>query len=515
VTQTDALDHAGAMVPDLIAAPMLRFPRKPAVIWQDRTITYAELSDRASRLAAVLRTRKIGDGRRVALLAMNDLEYPEIRIGVQRAGAILVPLNYRLSASELASIVEDADVDLLILGRDLEGLAGGLPAPAVLQLGADPSNAASYDAALAAADPLPVPIGYDPERICHISYTSGTTARPKGVMLSNRSIHAGTMAMGHELGPTPHSVFLVCAPLFHVGSQVPFSCMYLGATLVLMPKFEVGEFIETLERTSATHCQLVPTMIQMVLDAWGDRRQRSLRRILYGAAPMPPSLLARAIDAWGCEFVNGFGSTESMGISFLTPDEHDPERAPELLATVGRSSTLSRSRIVDAFDVDVPVGEVGEVLAAGPALMSGYWRNPEATAEALRNGWMHTGDLAFRDADGYLHLVDRRHDKIVTGGENVFPSEIEDVLLRHPAIAEVAVIGVPDATWGEAVAAVVVCRPGAVTSHDEVIAHCRASLAGYKVPKQLRFDASPLPRTATGKLLRRELRAGWTVPEAR
>jgi acyl-CoA synthetase (AMP-forming)/AMP-acid ligase II len=147
--------------------------------------------------------------------------------------------------------------------------------------------------------------------------------------------------------------------------------------------------------------------------------------------------------------------------------------------------------------------------------MSGYWRNPEATTEALRNGWMHTGDLAFRDADGYLHLVDRRHDKIVTGGENVFPSEIEDVLLRHPAIAEAAVIGVPDATWGEAVAAVLVTRPGTATSRDEVIAHCRASLAGYKVPKQLRFDVSPLPRTATGKLLRRELRAAWTVPEAR
>jgi long-chain acyl-CoA synthetase len=203
--------------------------------------------------------------------------------------------------------------------------------------------------------------------------------------------------------------------------------------------------------------------------------------------------LRRAIDTWGCEFVNGYGSTEAMGISFLTPSEHDPEHAPELLATVGRSSTLSRSRVVDADDQEVAQGEIGEVVAAGPALMSGYWGNPEATAEALRGGWMHTGDLAFRDADGYLHLVDRRNDKIVTGGENVFPSEVEDVILAHPAVAEAAVVGVS----------------GGVTSAEDIIAHCRRSLAGYKVPKQVRFEARPLPRTATGKLLRREIRAAW------
>jgi long-chain acyl-CoA synthetase len=430
---------------------------------------------------------------------MNDLEYLEIRIGVQRAGAILVPLNYRLSAAELEAMLADADVDLLIVGRGLEALT----APWVLGLGDG-----SYAAAIAGAPAQPLPVGFEPEAICQIAYTSGTTARPKGVMLSNRSVHAGTVAMGHELGSTSDAIFLVCAPLFHVGSEVPFSCTMLGATLVQVPKFDVGAVLEALDRTQATHCQMVPTMIRMVLDAWGEREGSSLRRILYGAAPMPPTLLAEALEVLGCEFVNGYGSTEAMGISFLTPAEHDPR----LLASVGRSSMLSRAIVADEDGNELPAGEVGEVLARGPALMSGYWRNPEATAEALRGGWMHTGDLAYRDADGYLYLVDRRNDKIVTGGENVFPSEVEQVLVQHPGVAEAAVVGVPHPLWGEAVAAVVVARDGNAPDPDALLAHCRASLAGYKVPKLLRVSAEPLPRTATGKLLRRELRRTWEDP---
>jgi long-chain acyl-CoA synthetase len=504
------LNGTGALVPDLIASATLRYPGKAAVIAGDATFTFAEVSERASRLAAVLQARGIGPGRRVGLLAMNDPEYLEIRVGVQRAAAILVPLNYRLAESEVAAILADADVDLLIAGRGLEELAAGTGVPAILHLGAAIGDGPwSYAAALAGVEPRPVPPGgYDPEAICHISYTSGTTARPKGVMLSNRAIHAGTMAMGDELGARSSAVFLACTPMFHVGSQVGFSCTRLGGTLVLLRRFVAEEFIAAVERHGATHCQMVPTMIRMVLEAQGDRRVRSLERVLYGAAPMPPALLRQAIETWGCEFVNGYGSTESMGISFLTPAEHDLDR-PHLLASVGRSSLLATSRVADDDGAEVPQGTVGEVLARSAALMSGYWRNPEATAAALRDGWMHTGDLAYRDEDGYLYLVDRRDDKIVTGGENVFPSEVENVLLAHSAIQEAAVVGVSDSTWGEAVAAVIVLEDGAVVSEAELLTHCRASLAGYKVPKHVRFDTEPLPRTATGKLLRRELRVGW------
>jgi acyl-CoA synthetase (AMP-forming)/AMP-acid ligase II len=501
------LDLSGSLVPDLIACATDRFPDKVAVRYGDRSLTYAELSDRASRFAGLLHARGITGGRRVGLLAMNDLEYVEIRVGAQRAGAILVPVNYRLAELELSAILEDADVDLLIVGRDLQELAARMPVPAVLRLGAPRSEGQeSYDAALDGAVALPVPPGYAPEDICPISYTSGTTARPKGVMLSNRSIHAGTMAMGHELGPTPQSVFLVCTPLFHVGSEVAYSCTFLGGTLVLLPKFEVDLFIDALDRAKVTHCQMVPTMMQMVLEQWQDRPAGSLTRILYGAAPMPPELLRQAIDTWGCEFVNGYGSTESMGISFLAPWEH----TPDLLASVGRSSSLTVSRLVDDDDQDVGTGVLGEVLGKGPALTSGYWRNPEETAAALRGGWMHTGDMAYRDDQGYLYLVDRRNDKIVTGGENVFPSEVENVIASHPAIAEAAVIGITDPVWGEAVSAVMVVRDGMTVTEADVIAHCRARLAGYKVPKQMRFAPAALPRTPTGKLLRRELRRTWS-----
>jgi acyl-CoA synthetase (AMP-forming)/AMP-acid ligase II len=502
------LDLAGSLVPDLIACPAARYPARIAVDDGVRPLTFAEVSDRASRFAAALRRRGIQEGRRVALLAMNDREYLEIRVGAQRAGAILVPLNYRLSEPELAVILEDADVDLLIAGRELEDVASRMPVPAILALG----DGEAYEAALAAAPPFPPPAGFPPEAICHISYTSGTTARPKGVMLSNRAIHGGTMAMGHELGSTPETVFLVCTPLFHVGSQVGFSSSYLGGTLVQVPKFEVGTVLEALERRGVTHCQMVPTMVQMILECWPGAGAPSMRRILYGAAPMPPDLLRAAMDAWGCEFVNGYGSTESMGISFLTPSEHDPEGAPELLASVGRSSTIARSRIVDDGGHDVATGEVGEVIAAGPTLMSGYWRDPEATRRSLRSGWMHTGDLGKRDEDGYLYLVDRRDDKIVTGGENVFPSEVEHVIGAHDHVAEVAVIGRPDAVWGEAVTAVVVARAGTAPDADEIIAHCRSTLAGYKVPKEVRFRDDPLPRTATGKLQRRKLRDARPSP---
>jgi acyl-CoA synthetase (AMP-forming)/AMP-acid ligase II len=510
LTQPTAVHLAGSMVPDLIGHATRRFPDKTAVDLDGVTLTFGEVSDRASRLAAFLHGRGITQGRRVALLAYNELEFLEIRVGAQRAGTILVPLNYRLAEAELAMMLEDCEPDLLIVGPEFEEMARRLPVPALLRIGAAASEGReSYEAAIASVQPMPLVWGFPPEHICHISYTSGTTGRPKGVMLSHRAVHAGTVAMGHELGSHPYATFLAVTPLFHIGSQVGLSCTYLGGTLVQSKRFEVGSFIETLERVRPTHCQLVPSMLQMVLDQWGDRPPSSLQRVLYGAAPMPPSLLRQAVNAWGCEFVNGYGSTESTGISALAPHEHDPDRLPHLLGSVGRSFALSISRLVDENDSDVPAGEIGEVIARSAAMMSGYWNSPAATEEALRGNFMHTGDLAYRDADGYLYLVDRRNDKIVTGGENVYPSEVENALSSHPAVREAGVIGVPDRTWGEAVAAVVVLREDASATPEQLVQHCRSQLTGYKVPKQVRVEAGDLPRTPTGKLLRRELRRTW------
>jgi acyl-CoA synthetase (AMP-forming)/AMP-acid ligase II len=510
VSASPTTHPAGSMVPDLIGHATRRFPEKTAVDLDGRTLTFAQVSDRASRFAGVLAARGITAGRRVATLMLNELEWLEVRVGAQRAGAIQVPLNYRLTESELTMMLEDAEPDLLVLGPEFADMAARLPVPAVIRIGAARSEGPeSYDAAIESAQPLPPVSGLEPEAIAHISYTSGTTGRPKGVMLSNRALHAGMVGMGHELGSHPYTTFLAVTPLFHIGSQVGLSCTYLGGTLVQTKRFDPAEFVRVLQRTGATHTQLVPTMLRMVLDVGGAGSAATLQRILYGAAPMPPSLLREALDTWGCEFVNGYGSTESTGISALAPHEHDPERLPHLLGSVGRSFALSVPRVVDEDDNDVARGEIGEVLARSAAMMSGYWRDPTASAEALRGGFMHTGDLAYRDEDGFLYLVDRRNDKIVTGGENVYPSEVEHVLSSHPAVHEAGVIGTPDRTWGEAVSAMVVLREEADATPEELWSYCRAALARYKVPKTIRIVPGELPRTPTGKLLRRELRRTW------
>jgi long-chain acyl-CoA synthetase len=321
-------------------------------------------------------------------------------------------------------------------------------------------------------------------------------------MLSNRAVHASTIAMGHEIAARSGMVFLASGPLFHVGSHVALASTFLGGTVVQLPRFDVGAWLDAYDRMAPTHAHLVPTMLQMLLDAWDDARRPTLERIMYGGSPMPAPLLERVLDTLRCELVNGYGSTEAMGISFLTPEEH----TPAYLRSVGRSSTITSSRLVDDAGADVPPGEIGEVIAKGPSLMSGYWRNPEATRDALRDGWMHTGDLGHHDDEGFLYLVDRRNDKIVTGGENVFPSEVEGVIAAHPSVAEAAVVGAEHPFWGEAVVAVVVPAPGASFEAEAIERHCRKALAGYKVPKRIVMRSEPLPRTSTGKILRRELR---------
>lgn len=506
-------DPASALlVPDLLAHGARRYPDRPCVIVDDRTIGFREASDRASQLAALLRDRGLGEGRRVALLALNEPELIEIRAGTQRAGAMLVPLNYRLSEPELREIVADCEPDLLIAGPGYASVAARLGVPTVLELGLDVTGDRSYEQAIAAHPTAPPPAALDGATVTLLAYTSGTTSRPKGVMLSNWNAHATTVAMGHEIGASPDGTYLACAPMFHIGHTVGFSFTQLGGTHRQLRKFDVDAFRALTADGAVTHTQLVPAMIHAVLER-GGAQPRGLRRILYGAAPMPPELTRRVYAAWGCEFVNGFGSTEAMGISMLPPEDHDPDSAPELLGSVGRSSVASSVRLVDGEDRDVADGQVGEVIVRGPTVMCGYWRNPEATAEALRGGWMHTGDLGYRDERGYLFLVDRRHDKIVTGGENVYPSEVEHRLLEHPAVLEAAVVGIADDRWGEAVCAAVVLRDGAEVDADALRTHCRETLTGYKVPKQIRVVRT-LPRTATGKLRRGELRDGWSALDA-
>jgi acyl-CoA synthetase (AMP-forming)/AMP-acid ligase II len=486
-------------VPDLLAHAAARYPGRACVEVDGRRLNFAEVSERAGRFASMLRERDVFPGDRVAILCLNEAELIEIRVGCQRAGAIAVPLNYRMSERELGAVLADCEPSLLIVGPDLV-MAGeapkGLP---ILELGAD------YEAALAGAStalpawPLPA------DRLGMIGYTSGTTGAPKGVMLTNAALHATVIAMGQEIAAHPGATYLAAMPMFHVGAQVGFAFTYLGGACVQVRKFQAAEVARLLASGRITHAQLVPTMIAAVLEHWDGGSDAKLERILYGAAPMPVALVRRALESLGCELVNGYGATEAMGISMLSPDEHLPTRAPELLQSVGRSGVGMTVRVVDDDGRELPPHEVGEVVCRGPTLMSGYWRDPDASRRAFRDGWLRTGDLGYRDANGYLFLVARRNDRIVSGGENVYPQEVEDVISALDGVREAAVVGIPDERWGEAVCAAVVREPGSDLSDEELLVHCRRFLTGYKVPKTVRF-VQDLPKTATGKILRHELR---------
>lgn len=507
------------IAPDLLRNPAKRFADRPCMVGADaagavRTLTFAECDRRADQLAAALAARGVAAGDRVALLALNEVEYLEIQVAAQRLGAILVPLNYRLAVPELAFIVADAGARLLIHGPTQAAAAAELGLP-TLHLG-DDGVGDPYEAALA-AHPDPERRGpLDAEAAACILYTSGTTGRPKGAVLSNLALYARAAAHGVELPIAPGDVFVQTLPMFHIASNLSYGFTYCGATNVLVRAFDAEAVMATVAAHAATHVLLVPTTINMIchhpVAAAAD--VTSLRTVLYGASPIAPEVLRRAIEVFGCGFVQFFGMTETSGCTLLRADDHDPVRFPERLASAGTDTVSFETMVVGPDDVELPPGEVGEVVTRGPAVMTGYWNQPEATAEALRNGWMHTGDLGYRAADGYLYVTDRLKDMIVSGGENVYPREVEDVLFEHPDVLDAAVIGVPDERWGERVHAVVALRPGRTVEASALQTFCRERLAAYKCPRSVAI-VDELPRNVTGKVLKRELRAAHWPAEGR
>lgn len=491
--------------PDLILHAARRYPERACIIAGDSRVTFAEVDGRAQRLVRAWERAGLQRADRVALLAFNELEYVEIRVAAQRGQMMFVPLNYRLALSELKAIIDDCRPRLLIYGPGFEKVARELTVPMTWAL-PSASGDGEYRRALGAPEdggPYRVLSGDAPSLIC---YTSGSTGRPKGVVLTNGASHAGLTAMGHEIGARPEHVFLTAAPLFHIGAHVSYAFTYLGATCIQVAKFGVADVAAALQRHSITHTQLLPTMIQILLrEVHSDEIFRSLKRVLYGASPMSPQLLTEALRRMGCEFVNGYGMTEALGISCLPPEEHRPEDRPDLLSSVGRSGISQQVRVVDHSGMDVPAGVVGEIICHGPSMMLEYWEDSVSTAKTIRDGWLYTGDLGYRSSEGFLFLVDRLHDRIITGGENVYPREVEDVLLMHPGISEVAVVGLPDSVWGQRVHAAIVPKMIGTVTQQQVIQFARAHLASYKIPKSIEF-VNTLPKTATGKLARSRLR---------
>ncbi|HEY5637428.1 MAG TPA: long-chain-fatty-acid--CoA ligase [Burkholderiales bacterium] len=484
-------------------------PARPAIVDGPLRRSYADTAKRVRRLAAGLLARAGRPGAHVAILARNSHRFFETYFACAAAGLVAVPLNIRLAPAELGFVLDDAEACMVLGDADLLAtIPGTLP-----RISFD--DPAGYEQLIATAPEGFAPPPGDDAALAHLCYTGGTTGRPKGVMLSHRNV--ATSALNKiRLGDfREDDVWLHAAPMFHqADSWAVFSFTQLGATHVFTPKFDAARLLDLIETHAITATQIVPTMLFLLLERpdLGARRLGSLRRILYGSAPMPLARLGAAIERFGPIFQHIYGQTESAGTMTATEVSALREwvaRADPRLASCGRAVPGVEVKVTDAAGDPLPAGTVGRIHARGPTVMAGYWKRPEDTRAALRTGWLDTGDLGRMDGEGYLTIVDRAKDMILSGGENVYSAEVEDALCAHPSVAEAAVIGLPDEKWGEAVAAIVTLAPNAAVDEAALIAHCRARIAGYKCPRTVTI-VEALPKSAAGKVLKAELRAQFS-----
>ncbi len=441
-------------------------------------------------------------GDRVAILDKNSDDYLELVFAIDKAGAVCVPINWRLTAEEVGQVVEDAEPKLLVVGEEFR------------------DRAERVGVRVAGFSELPRQ-GGDPRRdreeaVAWMLYTSGTTGRPKGVMLRNLNLFSLTGPLSFEVPELGEGTgALVAMPLYHIGGiGWGLAVVSSGATAVIAREVVPEDLLRLLvERRVATGF-VVPAVLLFLTQVPGvqDMEFPDLRNLIYGASPIAEDLLRRSIETFRCRFTQVYGLTETTGA--ITALTHEHHRGPRLLSC-GRPMFGQEIRVVGPRGEDLPAGEVGEVVYRGPGVMAGYWRQPEETAAVLHEGWLHTGDAGCLDADGFVYIRDRIKDMIVSGGENVYPAEVEGVLAAHPAVADCAVIGVPDERWGEAVKAIVVRRPGTGVTEEELIAWTRGRLAGFKRPRSVDFVES-IPRNPSGKILKRELRQPyWAGRERR
>ena len=502
-------------------------PERPAVRAGATVRSYREFVDRVARLAGALQKLGMQPGDRVAMLALNSDRYMEYQFAVPWGGGALNPCNIRWSAAEILYSLDDCASTILLVDDSFKAMAEGFRGQAktlreIVYCGSGevPAGMHGYEALIAAHAPVPDAARRGAD-LAGVFYTGGTTGFPKGVMLSHDNMGSSAMALCCEGVAEPGGCYLHAAPMFHLADMgIAAAQWVMGSTHSFVPAFNPEAVLQAIERDRVTHVLLVPTMIQMLVDHPAMQQGRdlsSLKWVLYGASPIAEAVLDRAMAALpGVNFVQAYGMTELSPLATLNPAWfHTAEgRKRGKLRAAGRASYCTEVRIVDAQDRTVPTGEVGEIVARGPQLMRGYWNLPEASHEALRGGWMHTGDAGRMDAEGYVYISDRVKDMIVSGGENVYPREVEEVLFQHPAIADVAVIGVPDEKWGESVKAIVVLREGAAAEAAALLEHCQGRLAGYKRPRSVDFVAE-LPRNPSGKVLKRELREPYWKGQGR
>jgi long-chain acyl-CoA synthetase len=470
----------------------------PAVVCQDNRRTYAELGSRCRRLAGAMHKLGLAPHDRVGVIALNSDRYLELYLGLPAAGYVLVPVNSRLAPAEMRAILDDAGVSAVFADADYPGAAG------VSQVLTMPDD---YEDLIAASDEMPLGDGVAEDDLAALFYTSGTTGAPKGAMHTHRSLVSSAL---HFMATWPfdrQTRWLVASPMFHTGGILAtLATVWAGGTHVIMPRFDPDLAVDLIEREAVTHTLLVPTMLAAAAGAQlaRPRNVSSLRYLSHGASPISAETLRRTRQAFpSAELLHVYGTTETTPITTLLPHEERILGTP-LVRSCGQPAVGVEVRIVDGALADLPPGAVGQIAVRSPSVMAGYWRKPHETAEVMRGDWYLSGDLGYRDQDSYIYLVDRVKDMIVSGGENIYSTEVEDALANHPAVEEVAVFGVPDPRWGESVYAIVLCR--VPVTPGELIAHCREQIAGFKVPRCIELRTEPLPKSAAGKILKRELR---------
>ena len=473
-----------------------------SMVSEDVRLTYAETWSRCRRLAGALTRLGVEPGDRVAVLAANSHRYLEVYLAVPASGRVVVPLNTRHAEPELRYALEDAGTRLLITDRDPGALARTVEQ--VISLPDD------YERLLATAPEADLGVGVTEDSLAGLFYTGGTTGASKGVMLSHRNLIANTTNWLVAAQQGPEDTFLIMAPMFHAaGSVAVLATVWIGGRQVILPAFDPVAALDAIAAEQVTVTLGVPTMLAGLAEEQllRPRQVESLRSISHGGSPIATEVVRRAHAAFPrAELIHLYGATEMAPLA--TALRHEERLVDgDLARSCGRAVAGVDVRVFDQSGKEVPPGEIGEIVVRGPNIMPGYWNKPEPTAAVLRHGWYHSGDLGFMNDQGYLFLVDRAQDMIISGGENVYSTEVEEVLYQHPAVLEAAVFGVPDAKWGEAVHAVVVPRPGHAVDAAMLIAFCRGQIAGYKVPKQIDLRGDPLPKSGPGKVLKRELRA--------
>ncbi|MFI5507326.1 long-chain-fatty-acid--CoA ligase [Mycobacterium sp. NPDC051804] len=491
-------------------------PFEESTVFRERRRVWSETVDRVARIAGGLKEVGVQLGDRVAILALNSDRYFELLYAIPWLGAAVVPLNTRLAIPEIRHILEDSGARVLFVDGAMQEHAAALAdlstIEAVFYLDDDtpPTGALSFEDL--ATGPPAADSGAGGDTLAGLFYTGGTTGKTKGVMLSHNNLVWNAMNTIAGMYYDQDMAYLHSAPMFHLADGgATFGVTICGGRHVFVPRFDAVDCLQTMEREKVTHAVYVPTMINMLISSStvGEVDLSNLEYITYGASPMPEGMLRKAIDTFPtCGFIHAYGMTEaSPGLTMLPP-RYATLDGPFAgrIKSCGQAVLSAELRIVGTERKELPRGTVGEIAARGPMIMQGYWNKPTETSAVLADGWLYTGDAGFMDDEGFVFIVDRVKDMIITGGENVYSAEVENAISLMPGVAEVAVIGVPDPKWGECVHAIIVPTAGAELRAEDVIAHCNTQIAGYKCPRSVEFRDTPLPQSGPGKILKRQLR---------